>query len=398
MRASTGISEIKHLEAYTGLKVLWLEGNCISKIANLDKQVDLRCLYLHQNVIETLENLEHNVNLDTLNVSQNFIARLQGLASCTKLNTLQAAANKLATADSIRHLLECPSLSIVDLSNNQLEEPEVLDVLASMEHLRVLSLTGNPIVGKTKNYRKTVISRCQQLNYLDDRPVFDDEKRTAIAWARGGRDAEIAERQAIKDEKEAERKRQFESFEKLIQRSNERARAAGEYLGEEEEKEKEEEEKEETDVVVDDADVPALEEPSPAEIETAAKAQDSVFVTQQEPEEIEVVRPKQQAAPVAAAPAAAEPLFSEVKTTKVKKTQPEVAMKDRERTPAKASENAPDRTTEKAPRRLLIEEIETEQDDVEEEVADSVARIAVVDDVPAVKAAWADETDVNELD
>ncbi len=62
----------------------------------------------------------------------------------------------------------------------------MLDILASMPDLRVLQLQGNPLTRKIKHYRKTVIARCQQLTYLDDRPVFDDERRTVRAWARAG--------------------------------------------------------------------------------------------------------------------------------------------------------------------------------------------------------------------
>jgi hypothetical protein len=31
-----------------------------------------------------------------------------------------------------------------------------------------------------------VVARCRKLTYLDDRPVFEDERRTVTAWARGG--------------------------------------------------------------------------------------------------------------------------------------------------------------------------------------------------------------------
>ena len=55
-----------------------------------------------------------------------------------------------------------------------------------MPSLAVLRLIGNPIVRTSAfPYRKTLISRCKQLKYLDDRPVFDWERRLVEAWARG---------------------------------------------------------------------------------------------------------------------------------------------------------------------------------------------------------------------
>jgi len=43
------------LDQYTGLKVLWLEGNGLSKIEGLEHQKELRTLYLHENLIEEIE-------------------------------------------------------------------------------------------------------------------------------------------------------------------------------------------------------------------------------------------------------------------------------------------------------------------------------------------------------
>lgn len=91
-----------------------------------------------------------------------------------------------------------------------------------MPNLAVLYLQNNPFIKKFKNYRKTFIYSLPNLKYLvifvitisfynkkneykqDDRPVFDDERRYAEAFQRGGLEEEKAERKRYKEEKEEE--------------------------------------------------------------------------------------------------------------------------------------------------------------------------------------------------
>jgi len=92
-------------------------------------------------------------------------------------------------------LLECPSLTVVDLSDNYIDDPDLLpDILEKMPKLAVLYLNGNPMTKKIKNYRKTLIARIPTLKYLDDRPVFEEDRRFAEAFARGGIEEERKER------------------------------------------------------------------------------------------------------------------------------------------------------------------------------------------------------------
>jgi dynein assembly factor 1 len=82
------------------------------------------------------------------------------------------------------------------------------------------------VVRKISQYRKNIICLLRGLTYLDDRPVFDDERRLAHAWQLGGRDGEKAEREAIRLEKLAKDESNRQAFQLMIDAS--RARRAAE--------------------------------------------------------------------------------------------------------------------------------------------------------------------------
>ncbi|XP_044209871.1 dynein axonemal assembly factor 1 isoform X1 [Thunnus albacares] len=190
-----GFSTIENLEEYTGLKCLWLESNGLNRIENLNAQTDLRCLFLQQNLIDKLENLETLQKLCTLNVSNNYIHTIENISCLPDLSTLQIAHNKLETVEDIKHLSQCLSISVLDMSHNLLNDPEILSVLEAMPELRVLNLMGNEVLKKIPNYRKTMIVHLKQLTFLDDRPVFPKDRACAEAWALGGLEEERKERE-----------------------------------------------------------------------------------------------------------------------------------------------------------------------------------------------------------
>ena len=218
-----GITEIGDaLEEYTALKALFLESNGIDTFDGLRHLKELKCLFLQQNAFTEMDGCEGLGELSTLNLTSNQVYRVAGLAgNCPNLETLQLGKNKLKTVESIAHVAECPSIHTLDLSDNQLEDGEaVIELLAKLPNLRVLYLKGNPLIRTTRHYRKTVIASIPSLTYLDERPVFENERRTSEAWWNAGGlaagevalEAEREMRRTIQEEKRNEEKRNFENL------------------------------------------------------------------------------------------------------------------------------------------------------------------------------------------
>ncbi|XP_049816514.1 dynein axonemal assembly factor 1-like [Schistocerca nitens] len=185
-----GFSKIENLEEYTGLKCLWLQNNDIEKIENLENQTNLKSLFLHYNLIEKIENLEVLQELDTVDLSHNSIRKLETIDALPVLDSLYITHNKLQTVEDIEILTKCKQLSVLDLSFNHLDSPDIVNVLGAMENLRVLTLTGNPVLKQLSPYRKLIIINCKHLLHLDERPVFDKDRACTEAWFAGGEEAE----------------------------------------------------------------------------------------------------------------------------------------------------------------------------------------------------------------
>jgi dynein assembly factor 1 len=94
---------------------------------------------------------------------------------------------------------------------------QVLDVLVQLPRLSVLYLQGNGCVKRIPHYRKVVVARLPHLKYLDDRPVFDDERLRAEAWfeafeAGGLPAAKEAEKLEIERQKKEKEERDLRNF------------------------------------------------------------------------------------------------------------------------------------------------------------------------------------------
>jgi len=74
-------------------------------------------------------------------------------------------------------------------------------------------------VKKIRSYKKSLISKIPSLKYLDDRPVFEEDRRYAEAFAEGGLDAEREERKKLKIEKDEKHQANHDAFKEMIRKA-----------------------------------------------------------------------------------------------------------------------------------------------------------------------------------
>jgi len=216
-----GWRELKNLDGWTGLKALYAECNAFAAITGLQNCRQLRSLFLQDNCIGHISGLENCTELWSLNLSGNFIERIEGLENCTKLNTLIISKNKIGFGglEDLEGLVGS-SVCSLDIQDNKIEDPDVLpEVLQQMPDLRVLYLKGNPAAKKIVNYRKTLTANLKELRYIDDRPVFEDDRRCSEAFNRGGIEEERAEKRLIREEKQKKHDDNMKAFQRMIEDS-----------------------------------------------------------------------------------------------------------------------------------------------------------------------------------
>jgi dynein assembly factor 1 len=160
------------------------------------------------------------------------ISKVEGLGNLPMLDTIQLKRNRIGRTGGLSDvlgLLECPTLTCVDISDNYIDDEAILpEVWMKMPKILVIYMQGNGCTKKIKNYRKTVISSIPDLRYLDDRPVFEDDRAFAEAWARGGIEEERKERERIRKDKEEKHWKNHEAFQDMINRAREEKRQADE--------------------------------------------------------------------------------------------------------------------------------------------------------------------------
>ncbi|XP_017668046.1 PREDICTED: protein phosphatase 1 regulatory subunit 42 isoform X1 [Lepidothrix coronata] len=203
------IDTIGVLSFCKNLKVLYLYDNRISQIQNLDFASNITHLYLQNNCISSIENLSSLKKLEKLYLGGNYITVVEGLDKIGEIRELHIESQNLPLGEkllfdpvSLRSLAK--SLSVLNISNNNIDELEDLAVLENLSYikavdnqlqhmkdlkvvlnkwtkLRRMDLRGNPICQKPK-YRDKVVVQSQTLESLDGKEIKEMERQFLMNW------------------------------------------------------------------------------------------------------------------------------------------------------------------------------------------------------------------------
>ncbi|XP_054417658.1 protein phosphatase 1 regulatory subunit 42 isoform X2 [Pongo abelii] len=134
------IDAIEDLSLCKNLSVLYLYDNCISQITNLNYATNLTHLYLQNNCISCIDNLRSLKKLEKLYLGGNYIAVIEGLEGLGELRELHVENQRLPLGEKLLfdprtlHSL-AKSLSILNISNNNIDDIRDLEILENLNQL-----------------------------------------------------------------------------------------------------------------------------------------------------------------------------------------------------------------------------------------------------------------------
>nr|AAI02656.1 Leucine rich repeat containing 67 [Bos taurus] len=203
------IDAIEDLSLCKNLSVLYLYDNRISQITNLNYATNLTHLYLQNNCISCIENLRSLKKLEKLYLGGNYIAVIEGLEGLEGLRELHVESQRLPLGEKLvfdprtLHSL-AKSLSILNISNNNIDDIRDLEILENLNKLIAadnqllhvkdlefllnklmklwkMDLNRNPVCLKPK-YRDRLILVSKSLEFLDGKEIKNMERQFLMNW------------------------------------------------------------------------------------------------------------------------------------------------------------------------------------------------------------------------
>lgn len=145
-----------------------------NSLGNLGEKVpNLQQIKLNGSNIPTIRDLGTSLRgIQVLWISRCGITELDGIGALPNMRELYASYNDI---DDVCPLSNLEKIQIIDLEGNKIEDITQMHFLADCLALRSLTLEGNAIA-QMPNYRFDIASTLNQLEFLDDVPISNDER------------------------------------------------------------------------------------------------------------------------------------------------------------------------------------------------------------------------------
>jgi dynein assembly factor 1 len=215
-----GFKRIENLGAYSECRALWLENNSIEYVENLESLENLETLFIQHNFISSLRFTDSTqltsppLHVRCLDISYNFLTTMEDIPLVFPLlQKLLVSHNRIknlpSNLGSLQHLI------VLDVSFNEIDNVEggahVLSALGGVPCLSSLMMQGNSVT-KIQHYRKRLIAQNESLTFLDEYPVFPEERRCCNAFVEGGKAAESKVKAELAAEQITEKEKQLQFF------------------------------------------------------------------------------------------------------------------------------------------------------------------------------------------
>ncbi|XP_074211045.1 protein phosphatase 1 regulatory subunit 42 isoform X1 [Camelus bactrianus] len=246
------IDAIEDLSLCKNLSVLYLYDNRISQITNLNYATNLTHLYLQNNCISCIENLRSLKKLEKLYLGGNYIAVIEGLEGLNGLRELHVESQRLPLGEKLlfdprtlhslavrphwsiltknivinsyneKRKVVKKSLSILNISNNNIDDIRDLEILENLNQLIAvdnqllhvkdlefllnkltklwkMDLNRNPVCLKPK-YRDRLILGSKSLEFLDGKAIKNMERQFLMNWKASKDAKKISKKRNSKNE------------------------------------------------------------------------------------------------------------------------------------------------------------------------------------------------------
>lgn len=137
----------------------------------------IRCLRMRGHLIRSMLGVGQLKLLHTLDLSSNRITAIEDVFELSALRELRLCNNYIAAIPS--GIARCAALALLDLRDNRVDGVTCINPLRELFGMHTLVLAGNPVAA-AQHYRDYILVKMPRITTLDDSPILQEERETAL--------------------------------------------------------------------------------------------------------------------------------------------------------------------------------------------------------------------------